>query len=203
MVDPQIEKLCHQRREALSSFLNELSGIYGDMDRQYHRIARQYGFECKGCENNCCLTRFYHHTVLEYAFLMAGFNALDDAQKALIQARAVEVLSNYREADLAAGPVRIMCPLNEEGLCQVYERRPMICRLHGLPHELKKASGQKVFGPGCEAFDERCKNPPYIPLDRTPFYARMAGLEQRLRQALGYYDKIKLTLADMVAPSKI
>ena len=198
-----LEKLDEHHKEIAFSFFKELGRIYGDMDREYLRTAENYGFECRGCENNCCLTRFYHHTVLEYAFLMEGFHALDLNQKEQIRRRSRDVIGAYENADELKTSVRAMCPLNEKGLCLLYEKRPMICRLHGLPHELKKATGQKILGPGCEAFDLCCKDQPYLPLDRTPFYIQMAGLEQRLRQALGYSSKIKLTIADRVASSKI
>jgi Fe-S-cluster containining protein len=199
-VDLLSEKL-NNRKEATASFLEELTGIFEDMDRQYRKTADQYGFECRGCENNCCLTRFYHHTVLEYAFLMEGFKTLDLTQQEKIRAEAREVVLNCQNADTMNLAVRVMCPLNERGLCVLYQRRPMICRLHGLPHEFKKANGRKLHGPGCEAFDRQCKTP-YIAFDRTPFYTRMASLEQRVRDALGYHQKIKLTIADMVASSK-
>lgn len=202
-MDLLLEKLEEHHTEIAFSFLKELGRIYGDMDQEYHRTAEKYGFECRGCENNCCLTRFYHHTVLEYAFLMEGFHALDLNHKEKIRGRARDVILTYENADALNTPIRVMCPLNEDGLCLLYEKRPMICRLHGLPHELKKATGQKTLGPGCEAFDLCCKDQSYLPFDRTPFYKQMAGLEQRIRQALGYSQKIKLTIADMVASSKI
>jgi hypothetical protein len=75
----------------------------------------------------------------------------------------------------------------------------MICRLHGLPHELHPEGGQMVRGPGCNAFEQQCRKQPYVAFDRTPFYRRMAELERGLRQASGYGFKIKMTLAEMIA----
>jgi hypothetical protein len=43
--------------------------FYADMDRAYAEVADRYGFHCNGCADSCCLTRFYHHTLLEYLYL--------------------------------------------------------------------------------------------------------------------------------------
>ena len=111
---------------------------------------------------------------------------------------AGSVDDKHRKADRTGKTVRVMCPLNENSACLIYDYRPMICRLHGIPHELRKPGQKPVYGPGCDLFAERCGKSPYIPFDRTPFYQEMAGLEQVFRQALGRNDKIKMTIAKML-----
>ena len=83
----------------------------------------------------------------------------------------------------------------------LYAFRPMICRLHGIPHELHRPGGNVIKNPGCNAFFDQCRKSgtsAYIRFDRTPFYRQMAILEKDLRQATGYTDKIKLTIAQML-----
>jgi hypothetical protein len=77
----------------------------------------------------------------------------------------------------------------------------MICRLHGIPHELHGPGGRVIRNPGCDEFFDQCRESgrtDYIQFDRTPFYRQMAMLEKELRQKTGYVDKIKLTIAQML-----
>jgi hypothetical protein len=90
-----------------------------------------------------------------------------------------------------------MCPLNLEGRCIVYAHRPMICRMHGIPHELQRPDGRRIRGPGCEAFACSRHDPDDF-LDRTPFYRDMAALEGELRRTIRFRAKIRMTVAQMV-----
>ncbi len=181
-----------------NSFLKQLKAIYASMDLKYIEAAAYYGFNCTGCEDNCCLTRFYHHTVLEYLYLLEGFHNLDPEEQTEIKDRALKVKRKSIEADKKGKPVRRMCPLNSGGKCILYSSRPMICRLHGLPHELHKPGMDVTHGPGCEAFSKYCSEKDYYKFDRTPFYMEMASLEKDLKLAAGITMKVKMTVADMV-----
>jgi len=74
----------------------------------------------------------------------------------------------------------------------------MICRLHGLPHEFKTPHMGIRSGPGCDTFTARCRNKKKFPFDRTPFYTRLAQLENRLRRSITFSQKIKMTVAQMI-----
>jgi hypothetical protein len=77
----------------------------------------------------------------------------------------------------------------------------MICRLHGIPHELQRADGRIARSPGCEEFLNQCRQggkTEYIPFDRTPYYRKMALLENELRLKTGVATKLKLTIAQMI-----
>jgi Fe-S-cluster containining protein len=168
------------------------------MDREYRTAALHYNFNCNACADNCCQTRFYHHTYIEYLLVQEGFQTLDPAGQAEIESGARNVIQRTADLDKIGKPVRLMCPLNLDDLCVVYPYRPMICRLHGIPHEFRSGAGQRVQGPGCETFDERCSANPYLKFDRTPFYREMAGLEKEFRQTLGVQGKIRMTIAEMI-----
>ena len=60
----------------LTAFLDRLRDIFRAMDREYTRATEHYQFQCDGCMDNCCLTRFYHHTHLEFYYLRMGFENL-------------------------------------------------------------------------------------------------------------------------------
>ncbi|MFC1811069.1 hypothetical protein ACFL03_00050 [Thermodesulfobacteriota bacterium] len=168
------------------------------MDQKYNEAAEYYNFHCTGCEDNCCFTRFYHHTLLEYLYIYEGFKTLDQKKQTKIIQKASEV---YRKAVPAAEKeqtVRLICPLNLDGLCLLYAFRPMICRLHGIPHELQQAGEGIVHHPGCGAFTIQCQEKTYFKFDRTPIFIEMAGLEKDIRQAMGMTRKIKMTISEMV-----
>ena len=100
-----------------ASFIERLKRVYAAMDAAYGQAAAAYGFVCDGCEENCCRTRFHHHTLLEYLGLREGFNQLPDERKAQIRKNASAVVEQ-RIRDLAAGTdAKPMCPLNEAGRC--------------------------------------------------------------------------------------
>jgi Fe-S-cluster containining protein len=168
------------------------------MDGAYTAAAAQYGFECRGCEDNCCQTRFYHHTLLEYLYLFEGYRQLDSGLQQELRQRAHVVSAYQVRPDRDIRHDGHMCPLNIDGLCRLYAHRPMICRLHGLPHDLHLGNGRVVRGPGCDLFVEQCGERPYVVFDRTPFYTRMAVLEKSLRRDAGYRHKIKMTVAEML-----
>ena len=182
----------------LTAYLDRLHDLFAAMDREYSRAAGRYQFHCDGCRDNCCLTRFYHHTYLEYFYLLNSFEKLESPQKREIIARAEKVIRETHQADRKGLPLRLMCPLNTDGLCRLYPYRPMICRMHGIPHELKKPGQNAIRVPGCDTFDERCAGQDYIKFDRTPFYTAMAKLESEFKQAVGLEGRIKMTVAEMI-----
>lgn len=179
-----------------NKLFQQLSDNYATMDRAWDMTASQYGFQCKGCEDNCCTSLFFHHTFVEKAFLIHGVEQLAPDIKEEARARAVIYYNKTLPEEENPVSLKLMCPLNQDGRCLVYGYRPMICRLHGLPHELHRPGSAPVKGPGCHAgqFDET----PYIPFDRTPFYKGMARVEMKFRQRTGKVGKIKETVAQMI-----
>jgi hypothetical protein len=166
-------------------YLESLNEIYQDMDSAYENVAKAYGFECTGCEDNCCKTHFYHHTLLEYLYLIKGFKALSYDQQKKIREKIAKKQN--------------ICILNFDGLCILYEFRPMICRLHGIPHFFTRPDGIKIRGKACAEFYAQfykvCKEKKdNIIFDRTPFYKKMAELEKNIRKHTEINLKIKMTI---------
>ena len=168
------------------------------MDQTYNTAAGHYGFTCAGCRDNCCRTRFYHHTVIEYTYFIEGLKTLTPLKQEEVKSRATTVVNKTASVDDHAASVRLMCPLNYDERCILYPYRPMICRLHGIPHELKKPGQKTIYGPGCETFDRRCGRGGYFDFDRTPFYLELSKLEQEVKQALGITAKFKMSVAEMI-----
>jgi hypothetical protein len=74
----------------------------------------------------------------------------------------------------------------------------MICRLHGIPHELARPGRGVLHAPGCDTFTRTCDVEKRFKFDRTPFYVEMAALEKELKQSAGRLRKIKMTVAQMI-----
>lgn len=172
------------------SFGARLQLLYADMDRAYRQVVEAYGFTCRGCRDNCCWSRFHHHTIVEYLELQNGLERLTPHRRERIRARAD--LAVQLPADR-----RSPCPLLQGGRCLLYDHRPMICRLHGIPHRLERPNGPVLAGDGCTAF-HACCGPARQRLDRTPFYRQLAVLERNLRAEIGFSARVKLTVAEMI-----
>jgi len=181
-----------------SPWLDKLTVVFKAMDAGYEQAAGQYGFVCRGCEENCCRSRFYHHTLLEYMAIYTGYSCLAAEERQQAVARASAYCRQQAEADAKGVAARAWCPLNAEGRCMVYELRPMICRLHGIPHELHLPGGKTIQGPGCDDCMAHHATEKHITLDRTSFYREMSVLEKAFRAALGTNGKFKMTIAEMI-----
>jgi Fe-S-cluster containining protein len=181
-----------------SDMQHSVALLFQRLDQAYDRSAEQSGFACNGCRDNCCLTRFYHHTLIEVLSIHSGLRALPVDRRKRIGAAAEAAITKMNELQRRQEPVRVMCPLNEKERCVLYEQRPMICRLHGIPHALRRPDGRTQAGPGCDDFYRQCGHGTAAPLDRTPLYIAMADLEHRLREKLNYREKIKMTVAEII-----
>lgn len=183
--------------------LDQLTRLLVRMDHAYNETALAMGFECQGCRENCCRTLFYHHTLAEYLYLRKGLNTLSTSEQARIRARAADVHNRTMAADPAACSPRIMCPLNVEGRCGLYSHRPMICRLHGIPHFLRLPDGRRQTGPGCADFESRCGSSGTRGLDRTPHYQALSALERQIRVHAQFAGRLKMTVAEILIDERI
>jgi Fe-S-cluster containining protein len=186
-----------------ASFMERLRRIYAAMDRDYAQAAAGYGFVCDGCEESCCRTRFHHHTLLEYLCLHEGVSALPAERREQIKKKAAAVAAQHARDLAAEADTKPFCPLNDAGRCGLYADRPMICRLHGIPHELRPPGRSPQVGPGCAEFHRRCARAAYHPFDRTPLYTELARLESELQQVLGQRRKIRMTIAEMLLDDEV
>ena len=169
------------------------------MDQKYREAADYYGFNCTGCEDNCCRTRFHHYTLVEYIYIKEGFHGLENKKQDEAKQRSLAICRKTDEAHENETPLKEMCPVNFGNLCVLYPYRPMICRLHGIPHQLQRPGQGILNSPGCGTFSLRCHEKKRFKFDRTPFYMQMAALEKEMKQAVGMTQKIKMTVAQMIA----
>ncbi len=182
----------------ISQYLDRLYEIYHEIDSAYSSAAEYYGFSCEGCQENCCNTVFYHHTLIEYFGVLEGFDTLPEPLKEEALGKAeeyVKTLNRYRGKE---EQIKLMCPLNFDGLCKIYEYRPLICRIHGLPGELNHPTKGKQPFSGCKRFEATNHKERTQIIDRTPFYTRIATLESEVRRSMDYLMKFNKTIAEML-----
>ncbi|MGE4558406.1 MAG: hypothetical protein AB7D07_16505 [Desulfovibrionaceae bacterium] len=183
-----------------AAVFRKLEALYARMDAGYAQTSSALGLSCSDCPDNCCTSYFQHHTYVEWAYLWQGLRKLEEARREAFLERARDYVESAG-AQLAQGlRPRLMCPLNEEGLCGLYGHRLMICRLHGVPNRMVRPDGQIVAFPGCFKAQELVRDRDDFPvLDRTPLYRELAALEMALlgRRA-GRLPKVDHTLAQMM-----
>jgi Fe-S-cluster containining protein len=182
-------------------YAHQVAEIFQQMDQAYKKAADAYDFVCNGCEDNCCNTHFFHHTHIEFAYLVEGLTQLPVHQQNQIIEKAHQVCEKTQERLDSDQRVWLLCPLNKNGKCMRYDYRPMICRLHGLAHELKFPGKPVQYTPGCNAFSQHFNTlnlNEYYTLDRTPHYMRMARLEQQFMSEYGISQRFKKTIAEML-----
>lgn len=179
--------------------LTKLATLYADMDAAYAAAAASVGLSCAGCAENCCTSFFQHHTNVEWLYLHQGLAALPAERREAYLERARAYVAASREALARGETPREMCPLNDEGLCGLYEHRLMICRLHGVPNVLIGGMGVREF-PGCGPCQRLTTGRSGVKaMDRTPLLQRLASLEMELWGSKpGRPPKVDMTLAELM-----
>lgn len=164
---------------SIEHLIDSLEELFLCMDEAYNRLAAWYDFSCEKCVETCCTIGFQHFTLLEFVFLSRGLRSLDSSEREVLLAKARQA------AGLGDHGQAARCPLEVEGRCSLYDYRPMICRLHGLPHLLRHPHRGEFKESGCRVFRNIHTDPENRSLDRTPFYTEFARLEGEARLIFG------------------
>jgi hypothetical protein len=191
--------------------LKRLADLYRRMDAAYDAVAAPLGLSCAGCADSCCETVFRHHTYVEWTGLWAGLSELPAPRQTEIRDAAGDWIRRHQNPLLPGVRPRVPCPLgvdSPEGLrCGLYDVRPMVCRLHGVPNVLIRPKGGQSAFPGCDRAQALGKTCEPALLDRTPLLTELARLEMDLvgRERMGKLPRVDLTIAEMIlwGPPKI
>jgi Fe-S-cluster containining protein len=95
-----------------------------------------------GC-SDCC-HQLFQITEIEAAYISRAVAAFDSTTRERLQSRAREYIAERRRmvardgepeawGNLPPPGTRLACPALEEGVCRIYEHRPLICRKFGMP----------------------------------------------------------------------
>lgn len=183
----------------ITYYTDKLSLIFSELDRIYLEVAEKYnGFNCNGCSDLCCNTVFLHFTLVEHFYLLEGFRTLQENQRTDIIKRAKHYNDVYSKTSRPEENLNLLCPLNYDNLCILYQWRPLGCRFYGVPGFMESpVKGRQDFK-GCWRFESIHGKSVSERLDRTPFYRKVADLEKELRDRLRYYQRYKKTIAQMI-----
>jgi len=175
-----------------------LTELYAEMETAYDTVATLLNFSCDDCPDNCCDSYFQHHTYIEWAYLWEGLEAVAEERRARYLSRARAALAAYHEALGRGERPLVLCPINDNGRCGLYQHRLLICRLHGVPASITSPAGVARQFPGCFRCQELTCGQSNLPtLDRTRFFTTMVRLEQSFLQGRSL-PKIRMTLAEML-----
>lgn len=182
----------------------EIETIYQSMQDAYDQVAGEVELTCADCPDNCCDSYFLHHTYSEWAYLWQGLRELESGMLERIIQRAKAYIAQSAESLAQGKHPQAMCPLNENGLCCLYEHRMLVCRMHGISAVLTRPDGQSMRFPGCfrcqEIVKEKYEPESIAPaMNRTRLFSRLAALEFRLLEERRHlYPRVKKTIADMI-----
>ncbi|MFW2365908.1 MAG: hypothetical protein ACN4GW_05795 [Desulforhopalus sp.] len=183
--------------------VRELEEIYSMLQQEYSKVASELDFSCDGCPDNCCDSYFLHYTYAEWAYLWLGVNQLDPKRKEALINKAKLYLDECERARAVDERPEVMCPINEDGLCVLYQHRLLVCRTHGVPATMTRPDGQTLRFPGCFRCQEiievvsDSREVPFVA--RTALLQKLARLENDLLQNRRHLlPKIRMTIAEML-----
>lgn len=139
----------------LSTYFAEYEALVEKIDEDVRRASKTLGHipSC-GLETDECCFGYFDLELLEVIYLSNRMNRIlkSDVRMEIIH-RAIELSKKIKEIDgglrskrtgsgesrsaflEAYDRERLLCPLNKESRCSLYEYRPLRCRLHGVPSD--------------------------------------------------------------------
>jgi Fe-S-cluster containining protein len=164
-----------------SEFYKKYEAIIGEADQVFNTVRARYSENVR-CEKGCsdCCHALFDLTLVEAMRVNAAFNErfkgkdrtrvlkrADEADRLVHRLKrdafkAVKDGKNAQDILLEMAKVRVRCPLlDDDGLCEMYDARPVTCRIYGVP----TAIGGEAHTCGKSAF-EKGKPYPTVYLDR-------------------------------------
>ncbi|ABB40566.1 protein of unknown function UPF0153 [Oleidesulfovibrio alaskensis G20] len=181
-----------------SEIFAKYEALVADVDNVFKRVQEAHP-ECVTCEKGCsdCCYAVFDLSLVEAMYLNHRFGQkfsfgpersviverADETDRKLVKLKrqAHRDVQNGRDAEEILqdmGRVRVRCPLlGETDGCELYEYRPITCRLYGIP----TAIGGKAHSCGKSAFLAG-KQYPTVNIDRI--HERLAQLSLEIRDAV-------------------
>lgn len=194
----------------LTPYFRQYEALSQAADQVFAKVKSDHP-ECVKCDRECadCCHALFDLTLVEALYLNTRFQARfkDDAREAVLEKanRADRVTHKlkrdaYRDlkagkgendilADLAAQKVR--CPLlNDQDLCDLYDHRPITCRLYGIPTSIG-GLGRTCSLSGFEA------GKPYPTVDIDKIHGRLQAISAELLRDI---QSRNIKLVDLLMP---
>jgi len=180
-----------------SDLFKEYESLVEKADQAFLEVQGLHG-SCIRCREGCsdCCNSVFGLFPIEAAYLSHHFGRLgrkvrreagvrgEKAGRELqeVQQRLAAYDHNPGEKGLAMARERVRCPLlNKDEKCDLYQRRPITCRVYGIPAVI---SGRlhACWKAGFE------KGKPYPAFNLDAAYRELYGLSQRIMQRCGVKD---------------
>jgi len=128
----------------MGKFQNLLQ-IASAWEAEFARNQRLHGTKIQ-CRRGCtdCCHHLFQITEFEAAFISQALKTMPDQKRQDLEERAQTYIEDREEllavrhvpdawGSLPPPGLRLACPALEDGACQIYEHRPLICRKYGMP----------------------------------------------------------------------
>jgi hypothetical protein len=177
--------------------IRRIEELYRKIDSAYAAAAEKIGLTCEGCNGViCCSVDLTLHAFIEISYLRLGFKMLQPSLQSEVLTKSRWMVDAKREAPHGDPYRAAVCALNFAGACILYEHRPMICRLAGIPYVFTRPDGSEARSGGCKRFEETFRGQnPEAKIDRSPFYREMASMELEAIRVQGRRTE-KLTVSE-------
>jgi len=180
--------------------------ICTEVEREFLRARRLHGerIQCRpGC-SDCC-GQLFQITEIEAAFISHGVQKLDPSERQRMSARAAVYLEERRKLVATNGEpeawgslpplgTRLPCPALEDGVCRIYDHRPLICRKYGIPLYNPEKPG-RVFACGLNFKDGEPINDNRLIQIQTGIHERWKQVQADYNAAGGRRDADPITVA--------
>ena len=106
--------------------------IIASVEAEFQRNRELHGerIRCRAGCSDCC-SQLFRISGLEAAHIAEGMRQVDPELRDRLRERATEYLAAL--PGLPPAGARLPCPALVDGLCSIYEFRPLICRRFGMP----------------------------------------------------------------------
>ncbi|MBA4357278.1 MAG: hypothetical protein C0405_06090 [Desulfovibrio sp.] len=196
-----------------SEFFKRYEAIIAEADQVFNTVRARYADNVR-CEKGCsdCCHALFDLTLVEALFLNTAFTArfkgkernsvlerADEADRLVHRLKrdaykAVQDGKNAQEILLEMSKIKVRCPLlDDQGLCLMYDLRPVTCRIYGVP----TAIGGEAHTCGKSAFEKGTAYPT-VYLDRIQ--DRLYALSHELAASL---DTRYKGLGEILVPASL
>jgi Fe-S-cluster containining protein len=183
-----------------------LQATAAEWEAEFARQKGRYGskIQCRlGC-TDCC-HHLFRITEIEAAYISKGIKGLETDARLRLEERArryhrerERLLTDNAVPDawgtLPPPGMRLACPALEDGACQIYTHRPLVCRKYGIPlyHPQKPSrlfACELNFKPGEEIEDSQ------LVQIQTSIHDRWAEVQAEFNRRGGSRDPKPITVA--------
>ena len=176
-------------------------------DHLFHTIQEKYPLSVK-CRIHCCdcCHAVFGVFPIEAAYINYHFNHLERKIRRDVLRRAEKAEADVLRAKdklkafddkpqmkvYGLGKQRVRCPLlTEREECVLYEKRPIICRIYGVPFSLMTGDKERSYVCNISGFQEKV---PYPTVKLYKIYGELCRLSEELFKTAGSSHPEKATL---------